>query len=150
MPMWNAKDPDIVFILDHPIYDRSTAEFFLSSLKESGFSSDQECLTYVNRCNYPKRKFDSQEIFNCSSYLHYELQLMNPKLIVCMGSVPVASVFGTEMTIKDSRSKIIWLGTWPIMVTYSPMHVLKSGGSMSDMFISDIQTAYNYTNKKDS
>jgi DNA polymerase len=150
MPMWNAKDPEIVFILDHPIYDRSTAEFLLSALKESGFSSSKVCLTYVNRCNYPKRKFESQEIFNCSSYLHYELQLMNPKLIVCMGAIPIASVFGTEMTIKDSRSKIMWLGTWPIMVTYSPMHVLKSGGSMSDMFMSDIQTAYNYVTKKDS
>jgi uracil-DNA glycosylase family 4 len=150
LPMWNVVNPDVLFILDYPIYDKTVAEYFLSVLKDSGFSSSTVCLTYVNRCNYPKRKFEPEEIFNCSPYLHTEIQLINPKLIVCMGSLPSAALFGTDMTIKDCRSQILWLGSWPVTITYTPIHAIKSGKSLQDHFSSDISYAYSYITRKEN
>ena len=145
--MWNNQDPDIVFVLDYPIYNKEVAEFFLNTLKSSNFSSEKICLTYVNRCSYPKRKFESQEIFNCSPYLHTEIQLLNPKAIVCLGSVAASALFGLEITIKDYRSKPNWLGSWPIFVTYSPLHISKSSSHLEDSFISDMMYVHDYIYK---
>lgn len=147
LPMWNNQNPDIVFVLDYPIYNKEVAEFFLDTLKSSNFSSEKICLTYVNRCPYPKRKFESQEIFNCSPYLHTEIQLLNPKAIVCLGSVAASAVFGLEVTIKDYRSKPNWLGSWPIFVTYSPLHISKSSSHLEDSFASDMMYVHDYIYK---
>jgi hypothetical protein len=57
--------------------------------------------------------------------LHTEIQLLNPKLIVCLGGVPSSVLFGTDIKIKDIRGQIMWLGYWPILTTYSPNYVLK-------------------------
>ena len=35
LPMWNNQDPDIIFVLDYPIYNKEVAEFFLDTLKSS-------------------------------------------------------------------------------------------------------------------
>jgi DNA polymerase len=150
LPMWNVTDPEVVFILDYPIYDRTVAEYFMNTLKDSGYSSKSVCLTYVNRCNYPKRKFEPEEVYNCSPYLHTEIQLMNPKLIVCLGALAATAVFGRDMTIKDYRSQIIWLGSFPVMMTYSPSHVLKAGSSYQDQFSADIIYSHSYIKKKES
>jgi len=149
LPMWNVKNPDVVFVLDYPIYSKDVAEFFLSTLKSVNFSSETVCLTYLNRCSYPKRKFEPQEIFNCSPYLHYELQMLNPKLIVSLGSVSTASLFGSDLTIKDYRGKITWIGSWPVLVTYSPIHIAKTTSHLVENFKNDIAFAYDYLYKKE-
>ena len=147
LPMWNVTNPEVVFVLDYPLYDKASAEYFMTTLKNSGYSSNSVCLTYVNRCSYPKRKFESEEISNCAPYLHTEIQLMNPKLIVCLGSLSASVIFGKDMTIKDYKSQIIWLGSYPVMVTYSPSHVLKAGQSFQDQFSADIIYSHTYIRK---
>ncbi|NBP57693.1 hypothetical protein EBU71_14390, partial [bacterium] len=82
-------------------------------------------------------------------YLHSEIQLFNPKLIVPLGLLPLVSLLGCEAKIKDYRGNILWLGYWPVLPTYSPMYAIKSGKSQTDQFISDIQTAHTFINKED-
>lgn len=144
LPMWNVKNPDVVFVVDYPIQNKQVAEAFLKALKKASFTSSQVCLTYVNRCENPKRKFELTEIQNCSSYLHLELQIMNPRAIVCLGGTAASVLYGKDITIKDYRSKQNWLGSWPIFVTYSPFSVTKSGDSTIDGMVSDFQMIYNY------
>ena len=124
---------------------------FLKFLKDAGFDSTKVCLTYVNRCPV-KRKFTNQEIFNCSPYLHLELQLLNPKLILCLGGLPASVIFGTNIKMKDVRGSVTWLGYWPILTTYSPMYVLKSSSfdqnSIAEHFENDILNAYNFLHNK--
>ena len=102
LPKWNVKNPDVLFITDNPSLDSDSVSFFLSALKEAGFESSNVCLTYVNRCPV-KRKYTNQEVFNCSPYLHNEIQLLNPKLIVTLGSVPLISLLGLDVKLKEYR-----------------------------------------------
>jgi len=146
LPKWNVQDPDVVVIIDSPSLSPEATANMVSSFKEAGFSSDQLCLTYVNRCPV-RRKYEDQEIINCSPYLHAEVQMLNPKLILCLGATPASVLFGSHMKISDSRANILWLGHWPILVTYSPMYVLKSGSSASEQFNADIQQAYQFVSK---
>lgn len=146
LPKWNVKDPDVLFILDNPSLDQDSVTLFLNSLKEAGFQSSRVCLTYVNRCPV-KRKYTNQEVFNCSPYLHHEIQLLNPKLIVTLGSVPLISLLGVDVKLKEYRGNLIWLGYWPIIPTYSPTYILKNGQTFQDQFNSDIKSAHNFSTK---
>ena len=147
LPKWNVQNPDVVIILESPSVSPEAISLMITAFKSAGFNSDQLCLTYVNRCPI-RRKFENEEIINCSPYLHLELQLLNPKLIICLGGLPSSVLFGTQIKIKDVRTTITWLGYWPIISTYSPMYVLKSGGNAPDHFSMDIKQAYEFVASK--
>jgi DNA polymerase len=146
LPKWNVKNPDVLFITDNPSLDSDSVSFFLSSLKEVGFESSNVCLTYVNRCPV-KRKYTNQEVFNCSPYLHNEIQLLNPKLIVTLGSVPLISLLGLDVKLKEYRGNLTWLGYWPIIPTYSPIYAVRNGQNFQEQFLSDIKSAHNFSTK---
>jgi uracil-DNA glycosylase family 4 len=146
LPKWNVKNPDVLFITDNPSLDSDSVSFFLSSLKEAGFESSNVCLTYVNRCPV-KRKYTNQEVFNCSPYLHNEIQLLNPKLIVTLGSVPLISLLGLDVKLKEYRGNLTWLGYWPIIPTYSPIYAVRNGQNFQEQFLSDIKSAHNFSTK---
>lgn len=145
LPKWNVNNPDVAIVIESPSISSEGINLMISAFKEAGFTSDMLCLTYVNRCPI-KRKFEQQEITNCIPYLHSEIQLLNPKLTVCLGALPSSVLFGSPIKIKDVRGQIRWLGNWPILSTYAPMYIIKSGGSSPEHFFSDIKNAYNFIN----
>lgn len=146
LPKWNVVNPDLVIVIESPSIESNAIDLMISSIKSAGFSSENLCLTYVNRC--PKYgKYDNKEIINCSPYLHTEIQLLNPKLILTMGGLPTSVLFGTSIKIKDYRGNIVWLGYWPILPTYSPGYVLKSGSNSIEQFNSDIVKASQFINQ---
>lgn len=150
LPKWNVESCDIAIVVEAPSLSSEAISLMVDSFKKAGFNSSQMCLTYVNRCPV-KRKYENKEIINCSPYLHLELQLLNPKLILCLGAIPSSVIFGTDIKIKDTRGKITWLGYWPIMTTYSPQYVLKQssdeiGSNIAlEQFQNDILQAYSFS-----
>lgn len=143
LPKWNVSNPDVVIVADSPSIESEAITLMVESIKLAGFKSSDLCLTYVNRC--PKfGKYDNKQIINCSPYLHTELQVLNPKLIITMGGLPSSVLFGTEIKIKEYRGNISWLGYWPILPTYSPGYVLKSGATAIEQFRFDIVQAYQF------
>jgi DNA polymerase len=150
LPKWNVQNPDVVIVIESPAMDPQAISYMVDIVKQVGFSSNQLCLTYLNRC--PKRdKYNNEEIINCAPYLHTEIQLLNPKLILTIGALPASALFGSEIKLKDYRGNITWLGNWPILPTYSPSYALKAGGSTLEHFSEDIAQAYQfiYSKKKD-
>lgn len=145
LPMWNSNNPDIVVVVDSPSLTQEAISVMISAFKKADLSSDQLCLTYVNRCPV-KRKHEPEEISNCVPYLHAEIQTLNPKLVLTMGSLPASVLFGTPMKIKDFRGQVTWLGYWPIIPTYSPFYALKSGDVAKESFENDIMNASMFIN----
>jgi DNA polymerase len=147
LPKWNVKNPEVLVVAEHPNIQSDSIDLMIDSAKKAGFSSNDLCLTFVNRCPI-KRKFENNEIINCTPYLHSEIQLINPKLIITLGSLPASVLFGTSIKLRKYRGNITWLGYWPILVTYSPAYALKSGDSSSDMFSNDFVRAFNFVKGK--
>lgn len=143
LPKWNSKNPDVLLIIDNPNVDKESIDLLVSKIKSIGFDSSKVCLTYVTRCPL-FRKPENSEVINCSPYLHTEIQLLNPKLIVTFGLLPLGAVLNSTVQLKQYRGVISWLGYWPILATYSPSHCLRSGDQMIEQFTSDIQQAYNF------
>jgi len=143
LPKWNLDNPDIVVIIDAPNLPQEGVSVMLNAFKEAGLKSDQLCLTYVNRCPV-QRKYEYQEVQNCANYLHNEIVCLNPKLILGLGLLPGTILFGDNIKLKDYRGSVTWLGNWPILLTYSPLYVLRSGENAQDTFNNDIKQAFNY------
>jgi DNA polymerase len=149
LPKWNYQNPDVLFILDNPKLDQESTDLFISTIKSVGFNSSNVCLTYVTRCPV-SRKIENIEITNCSGFLHTEVQLINPKLIVTLGLLPLATLLNADVQLKQYRGILSWLGYWPIIPTYSPAYCTRSSGQYSEQFISDIQQAYQFCYSKDT
>jgi uracil-DNA glycosylase family 4 len=147
LPRWNSQDPDVLFIVDNPKIEKESADLFVTAMKSAGFQSSKVCLTYVTRCSL-NRKPDNSEVINCSSYLHTEVQLLNPKLIVTLGLLPLSVLLNSDVQLKQYRGSISWIGYWPIFSTYSPIYCIKQGGQSVEQFTSDIQQAYDFCYNK--
>jgi DNA polymerase len=146
LPKWNVNNPDVLFIAESSAIDQQASAVFVSALKSAGFSSEKVCLTYLLRC--PTKSYEQQYTDNCSSYLHNEIQIMNPKLVCTIGANVLGVLLGTETKIKDYKNKITWLGSWPILPLYSLNYVLKAGDSAAQSFLADMNQAYQFCYKK--
>jgi len=150
LPKWNVNNPDVVFIMDSPLLTQQVTSLFVAALKKSGFNSNQICLTYLVRCPVISSSIDDVIIGNCSNYLHQEIQIMNPKLVVPIGSNPLKLFFGPDAKIKTYKGKITWLGSWPIFPIYSLLYILKIGASAEEIFYADMLQAYQFCYSKGS
>ena len=150
LPKWNVTNPDVVFIMDSPSLNQQASALFISALKAAGFSSDKVCLTYLVRCPVNSTTFDQTIVDNCSNYLHQEIQLMNPKLVVPVGNNALKVFFGADATIKTYKGKITWLGSWPIFPVYSLLYILKAGATVEENFQADMLQAYQFCYSKGS
>lgn len=146
LPKWNVQNPDVLFILETSNIDQNASALFVSALKEAGFKSDNVCLTYLLRC--PTKDIQQEYINNCAAYIHQEIQIMNPKLICPIGGTVLSTLLGTEVKLKDYKSRITWLGSWPIYPLYSLAYINKAGESALSDFKADMNQAYQFCYKK--
>lgn len=146
LPKWNVVNPDVLFILETSNIDQNASALFVSSLKDAGFKSDNICLTYLLRC--PTKDVQQNYVDNCKNFLHQEIQIMNPKLICPIGGTVLSTLLGLDVKLKEYKSKITWLGSWPIYPLYSLSYINKAGESAMSDFKADMNQVYQLCYKK--
>ena len=87
-------------------------------------------LTYAINFRPPDdRKPTNKEIDRYSIYLKEHVSIINPKMIILMGSTAMESITGTRNKISNERGKwkeiILKSKTYPIMVTFSPSYLIR-------------------------
>ena len=75
------------------------------------------------------RKPTSAEIKRYSSFLKKHISIIDPKIIILMGSIAMQSITGINQRISDERGKwkeiILNNKTYPIMITFSPSYLIR-------------------------
>ncbi|MDC3071457.1 uracil-DNA glycosylase [Candidatus Pelagibacter sp.] len=75
------------------------------------------------------RKPTSEEIKRYSKFLKEHISIINPKIIILMGSTAMEAITGSIRKISEERGKwkeiIIKHKTFPLMVTYSPSYLIR-------------------------
>ena len=75
------------------------------------------------------RKPSTQEIKRYSIFLKEHISIINPKIIVLMGSTAMEAVTGLDNKISSERGKwkeiILKNKTFPIMITFSPSYLIR-------------------------
>ena len=75
------------------------------------------------------RKPSAQEIKRYSKFIKEHISIINPKILVLMGSTAMEAVIGSNNKISNERGEwkeiILKNKTYPIMVTFSPSYLIR-------------------------
>ena len=75
------------------------------------------------------RKPTAQEIKRYSVFLKEHISIINPKIIILMGSTAMEAITGLNNTISDERGKwkeiILKNKTFPLIITFSPSYLIR-------------------------
>jgi uracil-DNA glycosylase family 4 len=70
------------------------------------------------------------ELAQCAPFLHRQVELVNPKLVVALGNVPTQALFATAQGITRMRGqwKTLDIGSWngPVLPTLHPAFLLRT------------------------
>ena len=98
----------------------------------------ETCLINVVKCRPPgNRKPADEEIAACAPYLKRQIGLMNPKVIVLLGSIPLQALFNRR-DIMNLRGRWLDYNGIPVMLTYHPAYLLRNKPAKKDAW-ADLQ-----------
>ena len=81
----------------------------------------------VVKCRPPgNRNPESAEALACEPYLHRQIELIRPKVIIALGKVAVSNLLATDASIASLRGKVHQYRGTPLLVTYHPAYLLRS------------------------
>jgi DNA polymerase len=81
----------------------------------------------VIKCRPPgNRNPEPSEALACEPYLHRQIDLIQPKLIVALGKVAAANLLATDASVASMRGKVHRYRGIPLIVTYHPAYLLRN------------------------
>ena len=81
----------------------------------------------VVKCRPPgNRNPEPLEAAQCEPYLHRQIELIQPKLIVALGKVAAVNLLKRDAAVASLRGKVLEYQGIPMIVTYHPAYLLRS------------------------
>jgi DNA polymerase len=81
----------------------------------------------ILKCRPPNnRKPTAEESELCKPYLKKQIELVKPKLIVCLGLTAAENLLGTTESMGMLRGRVMKYEGVPVMVTYHPAALLRN------------------------
>ncbi|MBI4195756.1 MAG: uracil-DNA glycosylase [Betaproteobacteria bacterium] len=88
---------------------------------------DNVYIANVVKCRPPgNRNPEPKEALACEPYLHRQIELIRPRLIVALGKVAVVNLLAREASIASLRGRIHEYRGIPLVVTYHPAYLLRN------------------------
>jgi DNA polymerase len=92
---------------------------------------DEAFITNVLKCRPPgNRNPEPLEAATCSGYLHRQIELLQPDLILLLGRVAVQTVLETDASLAGLRRRVHQYrgshGDIPVVCTYHPAYLLRN------------------------
>jgi len=89
----------------------------------------------VVKCRPPENRTpEPDEVATCSPYLLRQIDVINPKVIVCLGAVAAKTLLNTTRGISHYRGEWLeWRGR-KLMATYHPAYLLRNPPAKADVW----------------
>ncbi|MCS6998367.1 MAG: uracil-DNA glycosylase [Aquificaceae bacterium] len=111
-------------------------------LEEAGLKREDIYITNVVKSRPPgNRKPTPKEMQSCLPYLKREIEVIKPKLIVCLGSTALEGVLGRSLPVSKHRGRLF---EYPfnrdikVLLTYHPAYILRNPGAEGE-FLEDLK-----------
>lgn len=79
------------------------------------------------KCRPPQNRTPvPEEIENCHPYVEAQLEILQPKYIVCLGAVAVRSLLGLTLPVGSLRGRFHQYRQSRVVVTYHPSYLLRN------------------------
>jgi DNA polymerase len=101
-----------------------------SMLKAIGLKREQVFIANILKSRPPNNRDPRpEEVQACIPYLFRQIELVNPKLILCVGRIAAQTLLETDTSIGKLRGQLHRIaGNRPMVVTYHPAYLLRSPG----------------------
>ena len=106
-----------------------TAGKLLDNMLASVGRSRRENVYILNtlKCRPPQnRNPEPTELALCAPFLHRQIELIAPKVILATGRFAVQTLLGREATISSVRGRVHNYRQIPVVVTYHPAYLLRN------------------------
>lgn len=92
-----------------------------------GLERDEVYVCNVVKCRPPNnRKPTPEEMLSCSPYLHRQLELLAPQVIVALGATALEGLLGVTEGITRARGTFrLYRGSIAVMPTFHPAYLLR-------------------------
>ncbi len=95
-------------------------------LKAAGFEREAVFIANIVKCRPPGNRDPlASETSQCLPYLQRQIELVSPKMILCVGRVAAQNLLATTESVGKLRGRVHQLGGRPLIVTYHPSYLLR-------------------------
>jgi DNA polymerase len=115
-------------------------------IQTMGFSRQSVYIGNILKCrpdtpgqSAGNRKPTPEEMQTCIPYLHEQIDLIQPKVIVALGATAVRGLLNMEMSISKMRGNWYTFHDVPIMPTFHPAYLLRNPSAKKEVW-QDMQT----------
>jgi uracil-DNA glycosylase family 4 len=127
---------DLVFVGEGPGHDEDVqgipfvgraGQLLTQMINAMGLSRDDVYIANVVKCRPPENRTpEKDEIATCLPFLFRQLTNINPKVIVCLGSVAAQALLNTNKGISHFRGQWFDFRGAKLMATYHPAYLLRN------------------------
>ncbi|GAV22809.1 uracil-DNA glycosylase [Carboxydothermus pertinax] len=104
----------------------AAGELLNKILEAAGISREEVYIGNVVKCRPPNNRVPTKdEVAACRQFLDRQIELIKPKIIVCLGATAAQALIGPEVRITKIRGLWHEKGDIKIMPTYHPAALLR-------------------------
>ena len=137
VPGMGVENPDVLVIGEGPGYDEDKqglpfvgkAGILLDKMLAAiGLDRKTNCyIANIVKCRPPQNRDPfPQEQDACFSFLEAQINILKPKMILCMGKISSNKMLNQDSPIGTLRGQIFEYNNIPLMVTYHPSALLRN------------------------
>jgi uracil-DNA glycosylase len=100
-----------------------------SLLRGIGLAREQVFIANVLKCRPPDNRDPlPQEVAQCLPYLHQQIALLKPRILLAVGRIAAQNLLATNTPIGKLRGQqhVFGVARTPLIVTYHPAYLLRS------------------------
>ena len=134
VPGEGSNHPDIIFIGEGPgqtedqfgrPFIGNAGQLLDKIIQKMGYRREDVFISNVVKCRPPNNREPLRdEVEACLPFLHRQIELLNPKIIVCLGKVALNNLLGTSHSMGRIRGQLLSFNNIPLVPTYHPSYIL--------------------------
>jgi DNA polymerase len=131
-----APNADLMFVGEGPGADEDkqgepfvgrAGQLLTKMIEAMGHTRDTVYIANIVKCRPPENRNPFEDESNtCIPYLYKQIELIKPKVIVCLGSVAAQNLLKTKLGITKIRGEFVDLNGVKVMPTYHPAYLLRN------------------------
>jgi len=100
-----------------------------------GLTREDVYIANIVKCRPPNNRVPTpKEAQTCKPYLLKQIDIINPKIIVCLGKTAFTYLMGTEMPITKIRGQIFEYKEKKVIPTFHPSYLLRNPSAKKEAY----------------
>jgi uracil-DNA glycosylase len=134
----------LVFIGEGPGHDEDVqglpfvgraGKLLTQMIEAMGLRREEVYICNIVKCRPPgNRQPERDEVATCSPFLDRQLEVLHPKVVVCLGNVAAQTLLGTNKSISQFRGQWFDFRGTKLLATYHPAFLLRTPSAKTEVW----------------